>query len=178
MNFSGENCEFVKKNEVEANGRRIGNTLYQLDIKAIIESPKKEHGFLVKQSAASLMTWHLRLSHVNCRTIQRMEETNAVEGMTITSRKLPAICEGCIYGKMCRRSFQCSTDPKTREVEELFVSDIGGPMQEKSPSGALYSVAMKEKASGYRHAFFIKEKSEVVGKFKIYIHLFKMKPEE
>lgn len=124
------------------------------------------------------MTWHLRLSHVNCRTIQRMEETNAVEGMTITSRKLPAICEGCIYGKMCRRSFQCSTDPKTREVEELFVSDIGGPMQEKSPSGALYSVAMKEKASGYRHAFFIKEKSEVVGKFKIYIHLFKMKPEE
>jgi hypothetical protein len=162
VNFSGENCEFVKKNEVEATGRRIGNTLYQFDIKAIIESPKKEHAFLVKQSAASLMTWHLRLSHVNCRTIQRMEETNAVEGMKITSHKLPAICEGCIYGKICRRSFQCSTEPKTWEVGELIVSDIGGPMQQKSLSGALYYVAMKDKASGYRHAFFIKEKSEVV----------------
>jgi hypothetical protein len=91
-----------------------------------------------------------------------MEETNAVEGMKITSRKLPAICEGCIYGKMCRRSFQCSTEPKTWEVGELIVSDIGGPMQQKSLSGALYYVAMKDKASGYRHAFFIKEKSEVV----------------
>lgn len=56
VNFSGENCEFVKKNEVEATGRRIGNTLYQLDIRAIIESPKTEHAFLAKQSAASLMT--------------------------------------------------------------------------------------------------------------------------
>jgi hypothetical protein len=36
VNFYGENCEFVKKNGVEANGRRNGNSLYQLDIKAII----------------------------------------------------------------------------------------------------------------------------------------------
>jgi hypothetical protein len=119
------------------------------------------------------MTWHPRLSHVNCRTIQRMEETNAVEGMKITSRELPANCKGCIYGKMSCRSFQCLTEPKTREVGKLIVSDIGGPMQEKSLGGALYYVAMKDKASGYRHVFCIKEKSEVVGKFKIYIPSFK-----
>ena len=31
---------------------------------------------------------------------------------------------------------------------------------------------MKDKASGYQHVFFIKEKSEVVSKFKIYIPSF------
>jgi hypothetical protein len=110
VNFSGENCEFVRDNVVEATGRRIGFSLYKIDIKAVVapSPPKEERVLVAKQSAASLMTWHHRLSHVNCKTIKKMESTNAVDGMTITNHKLAAICEGCIYGKMCSRSFPCS----------------------------------------------------------------------
>ena len=153
-------------------GQRTGSTLYRLDIKALVERPQQERVLVAKQSAASLMTWHRRLSHVNCKTIQQMEASNAVEGMKITDRKLPAICEGCIYGKMCRRSFKCSKkDPKALEIGQLIVSDVGGPMQEKSLSGALYYLSIKDKASGFRQVFFLKKKSEVAGKFKIYIPL-------
>jgi hypothetical protein len=46
------------------------------------------------------------------------------------------------------------------------------PMQEKSLSGALYYLAIKDKASGFRQVFFLKKKPEVAGKFKIYIPSF------
>jgi hypothetical protein len=173
VNFSGTIFEFVRNNKVEVTGRRTGSTLYRLDIKALVERPQQERVLVAKQSAASLMTWHRRLSHVNCKTIQQMEASNAVEGVKITDRKLPAICEGCIYGKMCRRSFKCSNkDPKALEIGQLIISDVGGPMQEKSLSGALYYLAIKDKASGFRQVFFLKKKSEVAGKFKIYIPSF------
>jgi hypothetical protein len=45
-------------------------------------------------------------------------------------------------------------------------------MQEKSLSGVLYYLAIKDKASGFRQVFFLKKKSEVAGKFKIYIPSF------
>lgn len=173
VNFSGSKCEFVRNNKVEVTGRRTGSTLYKLDIKAIVESPQQECVLIAEQSAASLITWHRRLSHVNCKTIEQMEASNAVEGMKITNRNLPAVCEGCIYGKMCRRSFKCSNkEPKPLEIVQLIVSDVGGPMQEKSLSGALYYLAIKDKASGFRQIFFLKRKSEVAGKFKIYISSF------
>ncbi|XP_045034632.1 uncharacterized protein LOC123475695 [Daphnia magna] len=162
VNFSGSKCEFVRNNKVEVTGRRTGSTLYKLDIKAIVESPQQECVLIAEQSAASLITWHRRLSHVNCKTIEQMEASNAVEGMKITNRNLPAVCEGCIYGKMCRRSFKCSNkEPKPLEIVQLIVSDVGGPMQEKSLSGALYYLAIKDKASGFRQIFFLKRKSEV-----------------
>ena len=176
--FSGEKCEFVRNKEVEATGRRIGFSLYKIDMKAIapFSSPKEERALVAKQpavSSAPLMTWHHRLSHVNCKTIQKMESSNAVDGMIITDNKIDPICEGCIFGKMCRRSFPCSsTDPNTQEVGQLIVSDVGGPMQEKSLSGALYYLAIKDKASGLRKVYFLKHKSEVAGKFKIYVPSF------
>ena len=102
-----------------------------------------------------------------------MESSNAVDGMKITDNKTTSICEGCIFGKMCRRSFPCSsTDPDTLEVGQLIVSDVGGPMQEKSLSGCLYYLAIKDKASGLRKVYFLKHKSKVAGKFRIYVPSF------
>ncbi len=45
-------------------------------------------------------------------------------------------------------------------------------MQDKSLIGALYYLAIKEKASGFRKVFFLKKKTEVAGKFKICIPSF------
>jgi hypothetical protein len=173
VNLSGAKCKLVRNNNVEVTGHRTGSTLYKIDIKVIVKQLQQECVIIAKQSAASLMIWHRRLSHVNCKTIQQMEASNAVEGMKITDRNLPAVCEGCIYGKMCRRSFKCSNkDPKALEIGQLIVSDVGGPKQDKSLSGALYYLEIKDKASGFRQVFFLKKKSEVAGKFKIYIPSF------
>ncbi len=64
-----------------------------------------------------------------------MEASNAVEGMKITDRNLPAVCEGFIYGKMCCRSFKCSNkDPSTKKHWKL---DINSAHEKKSTNNLL-----------------------------------------
>ncbi len=178
--FSGEKVIFKKNNVIEVTGFRAGKTLYKLDIKAIVESIQEERSMVVKQSGASLFSWHLRMGHVNCTTIQRMAANGSVDGIVITDHALPRVCTGCNYGKMCRKPFLPKVQPNPSQIEEekelqvgnVIVSDVGGPMQETSLGGASYYVAFKDKVSGYRRVFFIKKKSEVVGKFKIFVSSF------
>lgn len=171
VTFFGEEVSFKKNDVVEVTGRRAGRTLYKLNIKAIIQSIQEEQACVARQSATSLINWHFRLGHVNCKTIQRMASTNAVDGLVITNHDVPQVCEGCIYGKFSRCPFH-SRSEKPIEVGQVIVADVGGPMQESSLGGANYYVAFKDKCSGHRQVYFLKNKSEVAGKFKCFVSRF------
>lgn len=57
---------------------------------------------------------------------------------------------------------------RAKEVGELIHSDVCGPMQETSLSGARYYVLFKDDCSGWRVVHFLKNKSEVATNFKLY----------
>ena len=101
-----------------------------------------------------------------------MASGQAVEGIIITNRYVPPVCEGCVLGKLKRNEFPTSNREPVAEVGRLIAADVGGPMQEPSLSGARYYVLFKDKCSGYRKVYFIKTKAEAAGKFRLFIPFF------
>ena len=101
-----------------------------------------------------------------------MASGQAVEGMVITNRYVPPVCEGCVLGKLKRNESPTSNREPVAEVGQLIVADVGGPMQEKFLSGARYYVLFKDKCSSYRKVYFIKTKAEAAGKFRLFIPFF------
>jgi hypothetical protein len=87
----------------------------------------------------------------------------------ISKTKPPTtLCPGCSLGKAHRLPFT-SVRTKTTELGELIHADVCGPMQVESPSGSKYYVTFKDDYSGYRAIYFLKTKSEVFEKFKLFI---------
>jgi hypothetical protein len=174
VEFEDRDVVFKLNGTVEMDAQQgLGKTLYRLNIKAITEV-KQDIAYAAnsKLSSASLVIWHRRCGHVNYRTLLDMASGQAVEGMVITNRYVPPVCEGCVLGKLKRNESPTSNREPVAEVGRLIAADVGGPMQEPSLSGARYYVLFKDKCSGYRKVYFIKTKAEAAGKFRLFIPFF------
>lgn len=62
-----------------------------------------------------------------------------------------------------------------RKPGRFIHSDVCGPMSVNSLGGSRFYVMFKDDASGFRHVFFMKHKSDVFERFKEYEALIKNK---
>lgn len=74
-------------------------------------------------------------------------------------------CDACRLGKLHKLPFAKPVVRVERKPEEFMDSDVCGPMQTPSLSGAEYFVTFKDDATAFRHVYFIKHKSDVLNKF-------------
>jgi hypothetical protein len=99
----------------------------------------------------------------------RMMKAGIFNGMDFEDSQPPTtLCLGCSLGKAHRLPLT-SARTKATELGELIHADVCGPMQEETPSGSKYYVAFKDDYSGYRAIYFLKLKSEVFEKFKLFV---------
>jgi hypothetical protein len=103
-------------------GKRLGETLYQLDItsQGEIAEEKSNEAKVASKNATTFAIWHERFADVNYATMQRMIKLNAVTGLNVVGSTLQKEdCTACIIGKMSRLPF-----PKGRtragQVGETF----------------------------------------------------------
>lgn len=54
------------------------------------------------------------------------------------------------------------------EPGEVMHTDVCGPMSVETPRGARFFLTFKDNATGYRHVYFLRHKSDVFEKFKIF----------
>jgi transposase InsO family protein len=114
--------------------------------------------------------WHQRFAHVNHQTINKMCCQQLVDGLhMIPNDGSPILCSGCAYGKMHRLPFP-SGRVRAKQVGQLIHSDVCGPMQTSTPSGARYFVSFQDDFSGWRVVRFLRNKSEVEECFKEYVN--------
>lgn len=115
----------------------------------------------------SIMAWHERLGHVNFKTLRKMQQLNAVEGLTIKDipNKDP-LCEGCILGKQHRTEFPRNNTKRAQTPGELFHADLCGMMSTQSLGGSSYFLLLKDDCSRYCFIYFLKKKTEVLEKLK------------
>ena len=147
VNFYGPIVKVVRNGVVEITGRQqTPNSLYVLKI--VVEEEKEETVCVAKQYAAPIVTWNHLCGHVNYRTLFTMASTKAVEGMVITNRDVPTVCECCVLGKLERKGFPTSDREPVTEVGQLIAADVCGPMQATLLGGARYYVLFKDKYSG------------------------------
>jgi len=113
--------------------------------------------------------WHLRYGHLNCGSLMLMEKIKMVLGtpkLEHTSR----MCEVCIMGKQHRKPFLKKSSRASQSLD-LVYSDVCGPILPTLIGGSRYFLTFIDGFSGKTWVYVLKEKKEVLGKFKEFKNL-------
>lgn len=172
---TGKNMKIVKQNThaeildssgIIAVAEKDGNNTYKMLFRTLVNSAN-----LVLQD--SLKVWHQRLGHLNIASICTMVEKGYITGINL-SDKDKFFCEACALGKSHKLPFEKKDHVKLNPGERVY-SDLCGPMNVPSVSGARYFMLVKDECSGYRVVYFIRHKSDALECFKIYNNKMKNK---
>jgi hypothetical protein len=137
--FDDDTVSFSQDDVVIMEGKREGKkTLYQLNIQAKENQHNVERALSAAQ-VASLSLWHQRFGHLNHKTVLRMATMGSVTALALFNDKLhlSTHCRGCLLGKMSRASF-LSTRTRGTHIGDIVHSDVCGPIQICTPSGARF----------------------------------------
>ena len=116
--------------------------------------------------------WHQRLCHLNHNSIERLAKGEIATGMNcVLDKEVSGNCEPCVLGKMHRLPFPKESTTKSTQLLELVHSDLCGPMEVDSKGGSKYFLTFTDDYSRYTTTYFLRNKSEVIGKFKEYVLL-------
>ena len=128
----------------------------------------KEHVNIAKQRPdADKYLWHCRFGHLGMNNVNKLIEGNMVNGMDgVNDKSDNQFCEACTKGKQHRCPYPRTADYCASEQFELVHSDVCGPMPVSSLGGSRYFVTFIDDYSRYTSVYFMKNKSEVLEKFK------------
>lgn len=155
-------CKVIHNGATVVEGERInGRGLYNLLIRVVI--PDEHAKMFLASKTETLQIWHERLGHQNKQYIERYLRKNNIEFV-----KDDVVCEGCILGKQTRLSFGTRVN-NVKLPGDLVHADVCGPMQEDSFQGSRYFIVFKDEYSKYRAVYFLKRKSDVPEKLKVFL---------
>lgn len=154
--FTGERCFVYKDKHLVASGTGIGDNLYSLDL-------YNEWGLISSQTTANELL-HKRIGHLSQGGMVRL--IDMVEGFTFNGKLLN--CTSCIKGKMHRQPFPKGKAKRAKELLGIVHTDLCGPMNVSSIGGSRYFISFIDDLSRMTFVYFLKHKSEVFEKFKIF----------
>ena len=143
----------------------LAGKLYHLKCNAITG---KENGTVVSEDLPEVDLWHQRLGHLNRQQLNTLVDRDLVSGIKLSTASKLSFCEGCVDGKMQRKPFKTVTHQQSKRKLELIHSDVCGPLQVESIGGSRYFVTFIDDYSRCVSVFFIKHKTEVFEKFKLF----------
>ncbi|KAK3038368.1 hypothetical protein RJ639_030268 [Escallonia herrerae] len=142
--FGEKQWKVTKGSMVVARGERVG-TLYTL-------SGTYNHSIslaFIENQRTTL--WHHRLGHLSESGMKILHSKNALLGMKNIQLDF---CEGCVYGKQKRVSFQRDGKEKKIKRLELVHTDVCGPTTVKSLGGNKVKCLKSDNGSEYRDEGF------------------------
>ena len=81
--------------------------------------------------------WHLRLGHVNFKSLELLLKRKMVNCLRSINHP-DQLCEGCLLGKQFRKSFRQESHSKAQEPPELIHTNVCGPIKPSSFGGSNY----------------------------------------
>ncbi|GJT74973.1 putative ribonuclease H-like domain-containing protein [Tanacetum coccineum] len=103
------------------------NNMYSVDMKNIV--PKESLTCLVaKATLDESMLWHMRLGHVNFKTINKLVKVNLVKGLLIKHFEKDQTCVACLKGKQHKVS---SSKDETSGILKSFITQIENLVDKK-----------------------------------------------
>jgi transposase InsO family protein len=113
---------------------------------------------------------HARLGHIPFKRYEQL--LTMADGVPRVTDGVPVddVCAGCCMGKMKADDYPRHPEKlvKSAGVLDLVHTDVMGPMQTKTPGGCTYVVTFIDDYSRHVTVHFMKAKSEVLSKFKIF----------
>ncbi len=155
--------------KVRAEARKIGS-LYQVQGHAIAG----DSALTARNEDHPINWWHRALCHFGASGIWAMVRNGMVLGLTVKdSEEQDHQCTSCIQGMQHATQMPKQARNATKGIGDLIVSDVWGPSPTKSIHGNNYYVSFTDVHSRFTVVMFLKEKSEVISKFKQFNAFFK-----
>ncbi|BBH07158.1 multidrug resistance-associated protein 9 [Prunus dulcis] len=104
------------------------------------------HVALTASISQSTLLWHRRMGHLNLQSLKLLQNEDMVLGLP-EIKNTNTVCEGCTFGKHCRKAFPKETTSRATTPLELVHTDVCGPMQTVTKAGNRATVELQ---SGYK----------------------------
>lgn len=160
--FEKDKASIIEKNgKITLIARKLDG-LYYIEM-----DQSKEVANITCGSDSDTMKWHKKMGHINEKDLRLMEKNELMRGLTLKNEKLEK-CETCMKGKMSSLPFFPIDKIISNEPLQIVHSDVCGPFENESLAGSRYYVTFIDDYTRYCCIYFIKNKSEVLDKFKEY----------
>ena len=145
---------------MDAEGKIVGreirqNNLYELS--AFITT--------IDNNASKL--WHARFGHLSFAVLNEMQKKGMVASLPpIEDWKEP--CKACMMGKQQRKAFPHESQNRSKTPLELVHANLCGKISTPAMGGSFYFLLMVDDYSRKMWVYFLREKADVFGKFKMW----------
>ncbi|GJR36081.1 putative ribonuclease H-like domain-containing protein [Tanacetum coccineum] len=144
------------------------NNMYSVDMKNIV--PKESLTCLVaKVTLNESMLWHMRLGHINFKTINKLVKDNLVRDYLQNILKMTKLVLRAFKGKQHKAS--CKSKIQISITQPLFMlhMDLFGPTFVSSLMNKKYCLVVTDDYSRFTWVFFLASKDETSGILKNFI---------
>jgi transposase InsO family protein len=126
-----------------------------------------------ENSMVSVTQWHERFGHLSHGELKKIFLNGTVRDVQVSNpNQEMGHCEACALGKQTRIKFKKNTERKSLAIGDIIHTDVMGPLTPVSIGGAKYVLTFMDDFSRFSWVYFLKHKSEVYEKFKIFHPLF------
>lgn len=139
--------------------QRSQNRLYKL----LVETSNS--ACLMSKSSDVSWLWHMRMGHVNYKSLVMMNKDQMVHGLP---KIIPpnVVCDGCLMSKQARKPFPAKANYSATKVLQLVHVDLCGPIQPSTSAGNKYFMLLVDDFSRAMWVFMLKQKDEALDMFK------------
>jgi len=156
------------KTTITYNGKLVATAKHDPQLMAYLpvikidDCPEKCKAFFTKPKETPQL-WHARLGHLGTNNLAKLVDKNMVSGINLKPSDIKATsetpCDSCAVSKSTRLPFKQSENVYDTPLE-MVSSDVCGPMEEPSPSGARFFLTVIDHATDYSITAVMKNKSE------------------
>ncbi|GJX33642.1 retrovirus-related pol polyprotein from transposon TNT 1-94 [Tanacetum coccineum] len=144
------------------------NNMYSVDLKNIV--PKGGLTYLfAKATSDESKLWHMRLGHINFKTMNKLVKGNLVRGLPLKLFENNQTYVACQKGKQHRASCKSKTVSSISQPLHMLHMDLFGPTFVKSLMKKMYCLVVTDDYSRFSWVFFLATKDETSGILKSFI---------
>ena len=152
--------------DIRKNGKVIGrarkrNGLYFMEVEIV----KPEVNSIERRPKNTMVLWHQRLAHLNCKDIKKLQSMSV--GMNLNPKDEDELCEPCCLEKAQQLKFKSQDGKAENEYQtgDIIHADVCGPFATSIDGFKGYSI-YKDKATGFMKINLLKQKNEESSNFK------------
>lgn len=145
-----------------------------VDGEVVLKAAKKNNLFVIENEGdvtklyATNFKWHDRYGHLNNKSLDMLSKEKMVNGLNSKQLDVTGKCKTCMLSKVHVCPFPKESTSTTDDLLELIHTDVCGPINVKSIGGSRYFLTFIDDKSRRIFVYFLKHKSEVLGKFKMF----------
>nr|GEW98690.1 hypothetical protein [Tanacetum cinerariifolium] len=162
------NISYLLDYEPYDGGTPRQHNMYSIDLNNIV--PHKDLTCLVtKASADESVLWHMRLGHLNFKTMNKLVRHNLVRGLPSRCFKNDHTCVACLKGKQHKASCKTKLVHSVSKPLHTLHMDLFGPTSVSSLKHKWYCLVVTDDFSRFTWTFFLKPKDETSGILRNFI---------